>query len=188
MEEKKEVKIIKPGETESGIVTGGVSRPKLKFWKDWSSRKKKIVLVTTITAVVVTLFVIGLLNIALSHDDNSGNEIVACSNKQLRLAKEAIDNNSTDKLNNIVKDIQSNKKYKDDPNCMYVVTKYYAEKGDVNNMNSSINSFYKVYDANKGLNTALSPQSSSGVKSLSDAVKQKNEQNDGVYSEIQSQL
>ena len=53
VEEKKEVKIIKPGESESGVIVGSVSSSKLKIWKEWTDKKKKVVFFSCITLLVV---------------------------------------------------------------------------------------------------------------------------------------
>ncbi|MCK9641579.1 MAG: hypothetical protein M0R39_16880 [Prolixibacteraceae bacterium] len=187
MKEAKEVKTIEPRQSQSVVKSSGIS----KQWSHHPDRKKKLVILLSVVVLAIILLAIGLCGRLILNSDNSGAKTgggVVCSDKLLKAAKQAIDKNSTDKLSGIVQDIQNNKKYKEDPNCMYIVTKYYATKGDIKNMNSSMASFYKVYDIDKGLNIILSSKPSSDVKLLNDSVKQKNEQVDGVYSEVQSQL
>ena len=61
IEEKKEVKIIKPGESESGLIAGSVTDYKNKFWKDWSRRNKILFLGALLLAVAVIIYAFWLV-------------------------------------------------------------------------------------------------------------------------------
>lgn len=115
-------------------------------------------------------------------------DVVVCTDRQLSIAKSAIDANQKDVLKGVVTDLRGRPGYPKDANCMFVLVKYYTMDGDMLRASRELGNFLAVYDSQKGLSPALSRNSNADVQALGKAINQSRQKEDNIKSSVESQI
>jgi hypothetical protein len=105
-----------------------------------------------------------------TKDINLKQSIKICNDDTLRQADNHIKTDNTIALGQLVKKIEQNSKYIEDPNCLYVTTIYYILVIDVPKAKKNYDNLQDTYDPGKGYSDKLGPFTKD-LKSLESEIK-----------------
>ncbi len=138
---------------------------------------------------VVFLIAIGMLVGILysqNHKKKPQTVTAVCSSTFIKQSNSILQQPDTDNLGRLANTVEATKNYAQDPNCLYIVTLYYAAIGDKTQAASSLKATKAVYNANTGFSTSFSPPAS--LTYLESVVHAALTTTDNMQSTVESQL
>lgn len=137
MGEVKKSNIQKP--SDKLLVGKGKESPLIKFFT-----KKRIIVIISMLIIAIIIFIM------TSYFINKNKPITnACSTPAsssiLQNAKANFANNNVSQLKAVFENIKSLRGYQNDPNCMYIITRYYINTSNLTNAQSSLKQLTSDY-------------------------------------------
>lgn len=129
------------------------------------SRRRLIVLSAAIVFALILIATLGAWLVG-----NRSVAVTGCSTDQLKRAKTAITAKDKATLDTVAGDVQKDKQYTQDVNCLYVVAVSDVYQGKYDKALVSYNAFYSKYDEQTGLSRSVSNDAAADIRSLSKAM------------------
>lgn len=134
------------------VVVGDISKKRLA-----GPNLKKLFLVLVASLALISTFGSGYL----WYQDQKNKKSTICSNDILQRAGQSLDAYHQEQLKSVADEIKQKPNFENDPNCLFVVTSYYANVVDAENSRKYLDRFEHVYKPKKGLNSYLTKNGNS---------------------------